>query len=207
MRLRLVCAIAIMLPSDHRQHATARSACPASRPPAPLQRAGEQAQHHRERGELRAPCRSAASTAVGAPWYTSGTHMWNGTAPSLNAIAGHDEHEPEHQQRACSPCLPAIALRDHVDVERAGGAVDHRHAVEQHARRRARRARSTSSPPRRRRLRRAAAPPARTATATSARGRGRASGSCCAEIITIMPSSANSVSTNVSPRNRPRATR
>src|ERR1700686_3096860 len=25
--------------------------------------------------------------AVGAPWYTSGTHMWYGTAPSLNAIA------------------------------------------------------------------------------------------------------------------------
>ncbi|MNY52433.1 hypothetical protein D3C86_1881020 [compost metagenome] len=24
-------------------------------------------------------------TAVGAPWYTSGTHMWNGTTPSLNA--------------------------------------------------------------------------------------------------------------------------
>ena len=24
-------------------------------------------------------------TPVGEPWYTSGTHMWNGTAPSLNA--------------------------------------------------------------------------------------------------------------------------
>ena len=25
-------------------------------------------------------------TAVGAPWYTSGTHIWNGTAPNLKAI-------------------------------------------------------------------------------------------------------------------------
>src|SRR5262245_60669880 len=24
-------------------------------------------------------------TAVGAPWYTSGAHMWNGTAETLNA--------------------------------------------------------------------------------------------------------------------------
>ncbi len=24
-------------------------------------------------------------TAVGAPWYTSGTHMWKGTTPSLKA--------------------------------------------------------------------------------------------------------------------------
>src|SRR5690606_41982358 len=29
--------------------------------------------------------RSSDLTEVGAPWYTSGTHMWNGTAPSLNA--------------------------------------------------------------------------------------------------------------------------
>ena len=24
-------------------------------------------------------------TGDGAPWYTSGVHMWNGTAPTLNA--------------------------------------------------------------------------------------------------------------------------
>ena len=25
-----------------------------------------------------------AVTGVGAPWYTSGVHAWNGTAPTLN---------------------------------------------------------------------------------------------------------------------------
>ncbi len=33
---------------------------------------------------LGAPAISSV-TAVGEPWYTSGTHMWNGAAPSLNA--------------------------------------------------------------------------------------------------------------------------
>ena len=31
-----------------------------------------------------------AVTGVGAPWYTSGVHMWNGAAATLNAEA--DEH-------------------------------------------------------------------------------------------------------------------
>ena len=33
--------------------------------------------------------------AVGAPWYTSGTHMWYGTAPSLNAIAETTNTNPK----------------------------------------------------------------------------------------------------------------
>ena len=30
-----------------------------------------------------APAAMKAVTAVGAPWYTSGVHMWNGTAATL----------------------------------------------------------------------------------------------------------------------------
>ena len=44
--------------------------------------------------------------AVGAPSYTSGTHMWYGTTPSLNAMPGHDEHQPERQQQCRCRCRP-----------------------------------------------------------------------------------------------------
>src|SRR3970282_1221267 len=83
MRLMLVCAIAVMLPTA--MDSTARmvsmpaqwimSGCIAST-------------------SMRMTNANAASLgaepmnmviAVGAPWYTSGTHMWKGKGPSLNA--------------------------------------------------------------------------------------------------------------------------
>ncbi len=35
-----------------------------------------------------------AVTGVGAPWYTSGVHMWNGTAATLKPEAHEQEHDP-----------------------------------------------------------------------------------------------------------------
>ncbi len=72
-------------------------------------------------------------TAVGAPWYTSGTHMWYGTAPSLKAMPETTNTSPK-SRIARLPPPRSTRVRDALDVERAGGAVDHRHAVEQHAR-------------------------------------------------------------------------
>ena len=42
-----------------------------------------------------------AVTGVGAPWYTSGVHMWNGAAETLNAnpIASSDHREQRDRQR------------------------------------------------------------------------------------------------------------
>ena len=131
--------------------------------------------------------------------------MWNGTAPSLKARPATTNTSAERQQQRCCPAAASIARATVVEVERAGGAVDHRHAVEQEAGRQRAEHEVLHRRLGRARVIAAAARPARTATATSARGRGRASGSCSPEIITSMPSSANSVSTNTSPRNRSRA--
>jgi hypothetical protein len=71
--------------------------------------------------------------AVGAPWYTSGTHMWKGTAPSLKptpttmnttakAITTFG-WSPEDRREG-----------DLGQVQAAGHAVQHRHAVQQQAR-------------------------------------------------------------------------
>jgi hypothetical protein len=68
---------------------------------------------------------------VGAPWYTSGhPHVVRHDA-ELERDAGHDEHEPEHQQRAVAlPASVASAMRSR--SSEPGRAVDHRHPVEQH---------------------------------------------------------------------------
>ena len=47
-------------------------------------------------------------TAVGEPWYTSGTHMWNGTAPSLNARP--DTRNTMPNTSAIFSALPAATL-------------------------------------------------------------------------------------------------
>ena len=175
MRFRLVCAIAARLPSSierdrqHDQHLL------------PVDRDAEHAldqQAHRDRegGELRRAAdqqrhrRRRALVDVGHP------HVERHGA-ELEGEPGDDEDDAEDQHRAVD-LAGADRLEDLADLERAGRAVDHRHAVEQEAAAPARRARSTSSPPRSRRRRRGAARPARRATATSARGRGRRPGSC-----------------------------
>ena len=40
-----------------------------------------------------------AVTDVGAPWYTSGVHMWKGAAETLNAKPGEDHREPGDEER------------------------------------------------------------------------------------------------------------
>ena len=71
-------------------------------------------------------------TAVGAPWYTSGIHMWNGAAPSLNARPATMNTRPNTSTWCCT--WPAADDLEHrADVQRAGGAVDHRQAVQQEA--------------------------------------------------------------------------
>ncbi len=48
-------------------------------------------------------------TAVGAPSYTSGTHMWYGTAPSLNATPETTNTSPKSRM-VRSPCPLASVL-------------------------------------------------------------------------------------------------
>ena len=43
-------------------------------------------------------------TAVGAPSYTSGTHMWKGTAPSLKATPTSRNTRPKVSTMLGSPC-------------------------------------------------------------------------------------------------------
>ena len=71
-------------------------------------------------------------TPVGAPVYTSGTHMWNGTAPNLNATATTRNTRPRITPRLGSPVAIVGQL---VELERAGQSVDQRHAIQQHSRR------------------------------------------------------------------------
>ena len=83
MRLRLVCAMAARLPTSNEPIASTASICCQS-----------MAKGSKPSTSNRIVMAKAASlgalpiikvTAVGAPWYTSGIHMWNGTTPSLNA--------------------------------------------------------------------------------------------------------------------------
>ena len=45
---------------------------------------------------------------VGAPWYTSGTHMWYGTTPSLNAMPETTKTSP-NTSSVRLPCPPSVA--------------------------------------------------------------------------------------------------
>ena len=112
MRLMLVCAMAITLPSTiDSSESTISMPCQSNSQPCSATPS---------RRSMNANAASfgavpiSSVTAVGAPWYTSGTHMWYGAAPSLNAMPGHHEHQPEHQQRAVA--LPAATtLRERVE--------------------------------------------------------------------------------------------
>ena len=85
---------------------------------------GDSAQHHREHGDddddlpplvrsregvmrpkeqgdgrdLRAAAKKAV-TGVGEPSYTSGVHMWNGTAPTLKREPSDEEHKSEDESK------------------------------------------------------------------------------------------------------------
>src|SRR5437660_11678462 len=82
-RLRLVWVMAIRLPTTMLVAATkARRACHSGarwgRPPAKTRTIIAKA-------AALVPTDMNAVTGIGAPWYTSGVHMWNGAAETLNA--------------------------------------------------------------------------------------------------------------------------
>src|ERR1700680_2804996 len=98
-----------------------------------------------------------AVTGVGAPSYTSGVHMWNGTADTLNARPAKRKTRPKMRPMdgvfaaAATPAKVMVAVepenrdapesalfrrRTHAGKrDGAGEAVDQRRSVEQHARR------------------------------------------------------------------------
>ncbi len=83
MRLRLVWAMAAKLPTSKEATAKTANICCQS------MAKGSKPSTNKRMVMAKAANLGAAAiikvTAVGAPWYTSGTHMWNGTTPSLNA--------------------------------------------------------------------------------------------------------------------------
>ena len=70
---------------------------------------------------------------VGAPSYTSGAHMWNGTAAILKPMPATTRMTAS--TRRGSRFLPCQRGRDRAQVRRARQAVHERHAVEQDAER------------------------------------------------------------------------
>ena len=95
MRLRLVCAIAVMLPIASDSTASSTSICCQSI----AQRAAgrhQQAQRHGERGELRAPADEQRHRGRRALVDVRHPHVERHHA-ELEGDAGHDEHQAEHQ--------------------------------------------------------------------------------------------------------------
>src|SRR6185295_15534862 len=84
MRFRLVWAMATRLPSPSDNTASTIS---MSRQPASCTgpRPSISTRHASANDAIFGTEPMSNVTGVGAPWYTSGTHMWNGTAPNLNA--------------------------------------------------------------------------------------------------------------------------
>src|SRR6185503_4293293 len=84
MRFKFVCAIATRLPipndSTHSTISMSRQP-PSCRPPRP----STSTRHTSANDAIFGTEPMNNVTGVGAPWYTSGSHMWNGTAPNLNA--------------------------------------------------------------------------------------------------------------------------
>ena len=128
MRLRFACAIAMTLPiadgqdREHHQHVlplavqapqtVRREAAPPSR---------------RRRASGAVPTNMV--TGVSAPSYTSGIHMWNGAAPSLNAMPVTTNTSPRTRMRS----VPVLRRRaDTSEVQGPRRPVHHRHPVEQH---------------------------------------------------------------------------
>src|SRR5512143_3615257 len=84
MRFRFVCAIATRLPSpsDSTHSTISMSRQPVScTGPSP----SISTRHASANDAIFGTEPMNNVTGVGAPWYTSGNHVWNGTAPNLNA--------------------------------------------------------------------------------------------------------------------------
>ena len=103
MRLRLLWATATMLPMASDSTAKMTSIC------CQMGASSMVASPSRRNSSAKAPSLGPAATssvaAVGAPWYTSGTHMWNGTAPSLKARPATRNTTPK-----ASTCCEAMPL-------------------------------------------------------------------------------------------------
>ena len=128
MRLIFVCAIAVMLLSVERKASSASICCQS--------RARSEAPFTRRRIAIAnaaifgaAPTMSV--TAVGAVVDIRDPHVERHHA-DLEGEAGDQEHEAENQERAVGGARrKAPGVAGHlVEAERAGCAVDHRHAVE-----------------------------------------------------------------------------
>ena len=76
-----------------------------------------------------------AVTGVGAPWYTSGVHMWNGTAATLKPRPDEEQREPGEQRALLEQRVLREELDDAGERRGAGGAVHERDAVEEDRRR------------------------------------------------------------------------
>ena len=83
MRLRLVCAMAAKLPTTNDPIASSISICCQSSANGNMPSTSKRMKMPNAASLGAPPINSV--TAVGAPWYTSGIHMWNGTTPSLKA--------------------------------------------------------------------------------------------------------------------------
>ena len=117
MRLRLVCAIAAKLPTSKDDTASKASICCQStakgNKPSTSTRITKA-----KAANLGAPAIIKVA-AVGAPWYTSGIHMWKGTTPSLKAKPATINTKPK--ARTCCLIWPLakalkISLRSKLPV-------------------------------------------------------------------------------------------
>ena len=70
-------------------------------------------------------------TQVGDPSYTSGIHMWNGTAPNLNPTPTMRKAMPNTRPMLCASAVHGA--RDRREFQTAGHAIDDGHAVQQRA--------------------------------------------------------------------------
>ncbi len=143
--------------------------------------------------------------AVGAPWYTSGTHMWNGTTPSLNARPDTTNTRPNISRLLFAlPDLIAFATAPNSSEPVAPYSMDMPYS-----------SRPEASAPRMKYFIAASVATAESRCKATIAYRLRESTSrpryrvrkWFAEIITIMPSMANRASTMNSPLNRPRTVR
>src|SRR5262245_37119557 len=85
MRLRLDCAMATTLPNTSDNTASGASMSCQVAPTLPMPWASNRNANAND--AIFGSVDRNSVTAVGAPLYTSGTHMWNGTAPNLKATA------------------------------------------------------------------------------------------------------------------------
>ena len=119
---------------DHRDRprATAAVACHASDAPG---NASSQTRRNAANAAAFTAAAMNAVTGVGAPSYTSGVHMWNGTAATLKQKPTSSSADASQQHRIVEASSPVHARADRRDIRRAGRAVHQRDPVQQESRR------------------------------------------------------------------------